>query len=81
MKPGTRAAVGALVAVLALDVIVIARSGDAITHACRRHPVITAAVIGSFVLHVADVLGPADPYRGLAAAAKRVTGTDRRANR
>jgi hypothetical protein len=72
-KRGGAAAVAAVLVAGALDVGVIAWTGDSITAACRRHPLITSCVLGSFVLHLIDRprrLRWADPYRAIGTAAR-----------
>lgn len=73
-RPGAVAAVGALAAAGLIDAAAIAWTGDSITAACRRHPVITAAVIALFVAHLAQrprALAWADPFRAIGAVAGR----------
>lgn len=73
-RPGAVAAVGALAAAGLIDAAVIAWTGDSITAACRRHPLITGAVLVAFVAHLAQrprALAWADPFRAIGAVAGR----------
>lgn len=74
-RPGAVAAVGALALAGVIDVAVIATTGDSITAACRRHPVVTAVVITAFVAHLTGrprALAWADPFRAVGAGAAAV---------
>lgn len=77
MRPGTVATVAVLVAAGVVDLATIARHNDSITACCRRHPLITAVVVGSFVLHVAQRPRQCqflDPYVRIGTIAAHIAG-------
>lgn len=74
-QPGGATAVACLVVAGCVDVAIIATTGDSITAACRRHPVVTACVVGAFVAHLTGrprALVWADPFRAIGGAAEVV---------
>jgi hypothetical protein len=66
MHAGERGTLALLGGVLVVDGLLIKYGKPSVTETCRKWWWLTAGVVGMFIAHLFDVLGPADPFRRFA---------------